>query len=71
MFEPQDFDADFDRDEHASENLGKLFADVVGCEAIVKKLTDYQRIAKVMKARNENAGDLIPTNFVFKGPPGS
>jgi hypothetical protein len=24
-----------------------------------------------MKARNENAGDLIPTNFVFKGPPGS
>ena len=70
VFQPQDFDPDFDRDEHAATNLTKLFEDIVGCEAIVERLEGYQRLARVMKSRNTDARELIPTNFVFKGPPG-
>lgn len=71
LFEPQDFDPEFDRDEHATANLEKLFADVVGCEEIVQKLGEYQLIARTLKARGMDTRDQIPTNFVFKGPPGT
>jgi hypothetical protein len=71
VFEPQDFDPKFDRDAHASDNLEKLFEDVVGCEDIIRKLGDYQQIARTMKARGMDTRELIPTNFIFKGPPGS
>jgi len=71
VFEPQDFDPEFDRHLHASENLDKMFEDVIGCEAIIDKLREYQKICRVMKARGEDIRDLIPTNFVFKGPPGT
>jgi hypothetical protein len=67
VFEPQDFDPEFNRREQATDNLEKLFGDVVGCEEIVEKLKGYQKIACNPKARNL---DLIPTTFVFKGPPG-
>jgi hypothetical protein len=70
VFEPQDFDPNFDRDAHASDNLEKLFEDVVGCEDIIQKLGDYQRIAHTMKTRGMDTRDAIPTNFIFKGPPG-
>ncbi|RDB20814.1 NFX1-type zinc finger-containing protein 1 [Hypsizygus marmoreus] len=71
VFEPQDFDPDFDRDAHASTNLTKLFEDVVGCEEVVKKLGDYQQLARALKHRGVIDRDQIPTNFVFKGPPGT
>ena len=70
VFEPQDFDPNFDRDAHASDNLEKLFEDVVGCEDIIRKLGDYQQIARTMKARDLDMRESIPTNFIFKGPPG-
>jgi hypothetical protein len=70
IFEPQDFDPEFDRHLHASENLDKMFEDIVGCEAVIDKLRTYQKISRIMKARQEDACDLIPTAFVFKGPPG-
>ena len=70
IFEPQDFDIDYKRHEHASDNLQKLFEDVVGCEKIVAKLEGYQKIARTMKARNMDMRKTIPTNFIFKGPPG-
>ena len=70
VFEPQDFDPDFDRYLHADQNLDKMFEDVVGCEDIIDKLRDYQKVSRVMKARGEDTRDMIPTNFVFKGPPG-
>jgi hypothetical protein len=70
VFEPQDFDPEFDRGANASTNLAKLFEDVVGCEDIVHKLGVYQNMARIMKNRNKNQRDLIPTSFVFKGPPG-
>jgi hypothetical protein len=70
IFEPEDFDPDFDRVKHASTNCRKLFEDVVGCSEVVAKLEDYQRVAQSMKARGMDPNELIPTNFVFKGPPG-
>lgn len=69
-FEPQDFDPQFDRQDNAASNLSKLFEDVIGCEEIVEKLGKYQQIARTMKARGLDPREQIPTNFVFKGPPG-
>jgi hypothetical protein len=69
-FEPQDFDPDFDRGTRASANLQKLFEDVVGCDEIIRKLEGWQELASAMKSRGQDSRHLIPTNFVFKGPPG-
>lgn len=71
VFEPQDFDPDHDRGVHASTNLAKLFEDVVGCEDVIAKLSGYQQIAQGMKAKGLDARGEIPTNFLFKGPPGT
>jgi hypothetical protein len=70
LFEPQDFDADFERTTNATLNCRKLFADAVGFEAIVRKLEGYQQIAANMRARNMDPRTQIPFNFIFKGPPG-
>lgn len=70
LFEPQDFDPDFDRGANASTNLQKLFEDVVGCEDVIAKLSGYQQIAQGMKAAGLESRGMIPTNFLFKGPPG-
>lgn len=70
VFEPQDFDANFNRDTHASTNLTKLFEDIVGCDEIVARMDKYQNLARALKARNKSTLESIPTNFVFKGPPG-
>lgn len=69
IFEPRDFDADFDRGANASTNLTQMFQDIVGCDHIIGKLGDYQRIAVVTKERGMDARLLIPMCFVFKGPP--
>ena len=70
-FEPEDFDPDFNRGERAASNLTKLFEDIVGCDNIVKKMEDYQRTARNMKAMVMDPREQIPTNFIFKGPPGA
>ena len=69
-FEPEDFDPDFNRGEHAASNLTKLFEDIVGCDNIVKKMEDYQRTARNMKAVVMDPREQIPFSFLFKGPPG-
>ncbi|KAF8206569.1 P-loop containing nucleoside triphosphate hydrolase protein [Mycena galopus ATCC 62051] len=71
VFEPRDFDADFDRGANASTNLTQMFQDIVGCDHIMEKLGDYRRIAVVTKERGKDPRLLIPMNFVFKGPPGT
>lgn len=71
VFEPQDFDEDFDRGKNATTNLKALFEDVIGCENVVSKLEAYQQTANNMKRRNLCYRDRIPTNFLFKGPPGN
>ena len=71
VFEPQDFDRDWNRGENASLNCRELFKDVVGCEDIVAKLEGYQKIAHTIKALDLDDRDQVPTNFIFKGPPGT
>ncbi|KAJ6494824.1 P-loop containing nucleoside triphosphate hydrolase protein [Mycena vitilis] len=71
MFEPQDFDPDFNRSSHAATNLVKLFQDVIGCDEIIGRLAEYQRTAYTAKLRGMDVRELIPTNWVFKGPPGT
>lgn len=70
VFLPQDFDEEFDRVESAALNCRKLFADVVGCEDLIRKLEGYQRINASMRARRMDPRTQIPFNFIFKGPPG-
>jgi hypothetical protein len=70
LFEPVDFDPDFARGASAALNCRKLFEDVVGCEEIIAKLEGYQQIAANAKAAGIELHELIPTNFLFKGPPG-
>jgi AAA lid domain len=70
IFEPADFDADFDRSANATKNLEKLFDDIVGHAEIKEKMADYQKIALVAKSKGMEPRDQIPTNFVFTGPPG-
>ncbi|TRM64558.1 P-loop containing nucleoside triphosphate hydrolase protein [Schizophyllum amplum] len=71
VFEPVDFDKDFDRASKASENLTKMFEGIIGCDHIIEKLRDYQNIAQVRKAQGKDPKEVIPMNFVFKGPPGT
>ncbi|KAH8824642.1 P-loop containing nucleoside triphosphate hydrolase protein [Flagelloscypha sp. PMI_526] len=71
ILEPADFDPDFERHLHAAGRLRALFKDVVGCEEIIQKLSGFQNICRNMKARNEDPTTVIPTNFLFKGPPGT
>ncbi|CAD6452430.1 875f01ce-4a69-44a0-afed-3e6f2dd037ec [Sclerotinia trifoliorum] len=71
VFQPEDFDPEYDRGRSANANLLKLFGDVIGCENIVKQLGQYQNVWQAMKARNIDPRNYIPTNFVFKGPPGT
>ncbi|KAF9517366.1 hypothetical protein BS47DRAFT_1433670 [Hydnum rufescens UP504] len=71
IFEPQDFDPDWGRDRNAPANVAKLFEDLVGCDDIVRKLSDYQKIARTMKASGVDMRKQIPTSVIFKGPPGT
>lgn len=70
VFGPQDFDPEYDRGKDATANIKKLFQDVIGCEDVVQKLEGYQRIYANMKQLGRDPATKIPTNFVFKGPPG-
>jgi hypothetical protein len=69
-FAPEDFDPDYDRGSGAETNLQKLFEGVIGCDAIVDKLDGYLKVAKGMRAQDLDPRSQIPTNFIFKGPPG-
>jgi len=71
VFEPQDFDPDFDRASGAETNLQELFKNVIGCENIIAKLDGFLRVAKGMRAQGLDPRGQIPMNFIFKGPPGN
>jgi len=71
IFEPQDFDTDFDRASGAETNLQELFKGVIGCEGIIAKLDGFLKVAKGMRAQGLKPRGQIPTNFIFKGPPGN
>jgi hypothetical protein len=71
VFEAIDFDMDFDRALKADTRLSDLFKDTVGSDELVDRLRTIQQTAVTAKKRGENLADLIPTTFVFKGPPGA
>lgn len=70
IFEPQDFDMDYDRASGAETNLHELFKGVLGCEGIIAKLDAFLKVAKGMRAQGLEPRGQIPMNFIFKGPPG-
>lgn len=70
IFEPQDFDTDYDRASGAEINLQELFKGVIGCEGIIGKLDGFLKVAKGMRAQGLEPRGQIPMNFIFKGPPG-
>ncbi|KAM0134445.1 hypothetical protein ACHAO1_005657 [Botrytis cinerea] len=71
LFEPEDFDPDFDRASGAETNLKDLFKDVIGCDTIIAKLDGYVKVAKGMRNLGKDPRSQIPMNFIFKGPPGT
>jgi hypothetical protein len=70
LFEPEDFDVDYNRSSGAETNLQALFTGVIGCEDIIKKLDGFLKVAKGMRAQGLDPRGQIPMNFIFKGPPG-
>lgn len=70
MFVPEDFDAEYMRGAKATTNLQLLFEGIIGCEEVIKKLDNYQKLAQGLKARGHDPRETVPTNFLFKGPPG-
>lgn len=70
IFEPEDFDVNFNRSANAVINCRELFRDVIGSDAIVAKLESYVQTAAAVTARGLDPRDYVPFNFIFKGPPG-
>ncbi|KAH8814469.1 P-loop containing nucleoside triphosphate hydrolase protein [Flagelloscypha sp. PMI_526] len=71
LFEPQDFDPDFDRDTNAESSIDELFADIVGCDTVKQKLKQFTKLVQLNRLRGRPLLSQIPTSFVFKGPPGT
>ncbi|KAI5797849.1 P-loop containing nucleoside triphosphate hydrolase protein [Peziza echinospora] len=81
LLEPVDFDVDFNRMEAADERVRKALKGRVSSD-IISQLIRYQQIAKNAKTqdrkkssqtkdKNKSSRQFIPTNFVFRGPPGT
>ncbi|KAI0030556.1 P-loop containing nucleoside triphosphate hydrolase protein [Vararia minispora EC-137] len=73
VFGPSDFDEDFDRVASSDANLTKLFEDVVDADKIIEKFREYQGVVRSLLAKGKEPREsqgLMPTTFVFKGPPG-
>jgi len=70
VFEPQDFDPEFGRSGNALDDCKALFKDVVGSGEVVEKLTGYIQSFNNARELGWDPTEIIPFNFVFKGPPG-
>jgi SpoVK/Ycf46/Vps4 family AAA+-type ATPase len=73
VLQPEDFDADFDRLSDSANRFKEYFKDFVGCEDIISRFEGFQQVVKGMRMNgiNPRSYDLIPLNFVFKGPSGT
>lgn len=70
VLDPSDFDENFDRADKDETNISKLFEGVVGCDDIISKLTKYQRLVRRLRKLEMDPRDVVPFNFLFRGPPG-
>ncbi|KAK3949502.1 stage V sporulation protein K [Pseudoneurospora amorphoporcata] len=71
LFEPQDFDEDYDRATKSDTNVRKLFEGSVGSEEIIALLEGYQETVRTFKSIGMDPKENIPFNFLFRGPPGT
>ena len=68
--EPEDFDIDFDRGSRTGVDRRKVLEGLVP-ESIIEKLISYQSRCLGARRNKLNPRDQVPTNFVFKGFPGT
>jgi hypothetical protein len=71
LLTPEDFDPEFDRAQRPETNVDLLFQDTVGCEETIQLLKGYQQSAKKYKELGLDPREVIPFNFLFRGPPGT
>ncbi|KAK3374612.1 P-loop containing nucleoside triphosphate hydrolase protein [Podospora didyma] len=73
LLEPEDFDKDFDRGTSASTAVENCLLSLRGLvhESIIQKLVDYQSRCLNAKKQGFDPRKVVPTNFVFKGYPGT
>ncbi|KAF2220946.1 AAA domain-containing protein [Elsinoe ampelina] len=71
IFEPEDFDPDVGRTKDAISNCKDLFNGTIHTEHIVNKLVGYIRAYQNAQLTGLDPLDVIPFNFVLKGPPGT
>jgi hypothetical protein len=69
VFDPEDFDSNFARQDQAIANCQKRLENKVGKD-IIEKVVGYQTLAFELKRRGRDPREDVPTNFIFKGPPG-
>ena len=67
--EPKDFDQNYQPDPSANENIRDILNGRIS-EDIIAKLEGYQKLAAAAKGHDADPRREVPTNFVFKGPPG-
>ncbi|PNS16705.1 NFX1-type zinc finger-containing protein 1 [Sphaceloma murrayae] len=71
VFEPWDFDPDHGRTVNAIDSCRNLFKDTVNSDDVVGKLTKYIKAYQNAVATGIDPLDVVPFNFVFKGPSGT
>ncbi|KAH9210655.1 P-loop containing nucleoside triphosphate hydrolase protein [Leptodontidium sp. 2 PMI_412] len=71
LFLPVDIDEDFERSSRALGNIKELFSDFFGCEPLIQKLEGYQLAVRKMRTVIQDPSEVIPFNFLFRGPPGT
>ncbi|KAM0265171.1 hypothetical protein ACHAQJ_000324 [Trichoderma viride] len=65
-----DFDPDFYRRESSRLDLKKILHGLIDSR-IIDKLVGYQNNYRAAVRLNANPRTFVPTNFIFKGPPGT
>ncbi|KAH8667124.1 P-loop containing nucleoside triphosphate hydrolase protein [Ilyonectria robusta] len=71
VLEREDFDPEWNRGAGASKRCESLFEGLIGFEAIISELQDYQRIAANMRLHGKDPRRRIPFTFVFRGASGT
>lgn len=70
VLEDEDFDSNFDRAVQEESKFRELLHGTID-ECIIAKLERYQKQSRIAIKCGLNPRELLPTNFIFKGPPGN
>ncbi|KAJ5565501.1 P-loop containing nucleoside triphosphate hydrolase protein [Penicillium frequentans] len=69
--EKQDLPKEWTEVLNPVEECQKLFEGMVGCDLIKEQVLDDVKISIIARSRDIEVKDLIPFNYVFRGPPGT